>query len=98
VLKRPWEIYSAKLIIISFMEVKGWIRTISTVGIDGLEEAENYPHVHRQDVEISGIPAVQQWSRQCPGSQNKGLYGVSILSRETEWCGVLMMQFVDMFI
>lgn len=76
----------------------GLIYTISTVGVDGLEEAENNPDIHRQNVEISRIPAVQQRSRQGPCTQNEGLHRVGILSRKTEWCSILMVQFMNMLV
>jgi len=68
---------------------------VATVCIDGLEETENDPCVHRDDVKVGGEVAVDEGSEDRASTKDEDLCRVCVLGGETEGCGVLVMDLVD---
>lgn len=64
----------------------GKVHTVSTVSIDGLEEAEHDPEVDGDDVQVRGEVAVQEGAEDGACAQDEDFSGVCVLGRKTEWC------------
>lgn len=80
------------------LEEDNRVRTVSTVGINGLEQPQHNPDVDGEYVEVPGKHAVKDRTSQGSESEDEYLSGVSILGRETEWCRIFVMKLVDMFV
>jgi hypothetical protein len=68
------------------------------VRIDGLEEAEQNPDVHGENVEVSREITVQQRARDGACSKDHDLGGVGVFSGKAEGCRVLVMDLVDVLV
>lgn len=73
-------------------------RTVSTVGINGLEQPEHDPDVDGEDVEITGESAVKDGAGQCSESKNEDLSRMGILGSKAKWRRVLVVEFVNMLV
>ena len=71
---------------------------VTTVSIDSLEQAEDNPDVHGEDVEISSNENPEDWHTDCAGSEDHHLDWRSVFSSETEWRRVLMVDLVDVLV
>ena len=72
--------------------------TVSGMGIDGLEETEGDPDVDGDYVQVWLDPAVKQWSENCPRSEDHDFERMCVLGGETERCGILVVELVNMFV
>ena len=66
--------------------------------IDGLEETERDPHVHREDVKVAAEGAVEERASDRAGSEDQHLSGVGILCSKTEGRRVLVVDLVDVLV
>jgi len=71
---------------------------VSAVSIDGLEETENDPDVHGEDVEVSGAKNVKNRASDCSSTENEDLGRMSVLSSKAEGSRVFVVNFVDVLI
>lgn len=71
---------------------------VTAVRIDGLEETEGDPHIHGEDVEVSGEIAIKKGAENGACTQDGNFCGMRILCSESEGCRVLVMDFMDVFI
>lgn len=71
---------------------------VSAVGIDGLEEPENDPCVHGQDVQVAGDGAPENWRADGWDTEKHNLDRGGVLSGEAERRRVLVVNFVDIFV
>jgi hypothetical protein len=73
-------------------------KVVPAVRIDSLEHTDCDPRVHGQDVEILCNGAIQ--NRRSDGSETKGhdFDGGRVLGGETEGCGVLVVDLVDVLV
>lgn len=72
--------------------------TISGMGINGLEKTEGDPDVDGDYVQVWLDPAVEQWSENCPRSKDHDFERMCVLGGETEGCGILVVELVNMFV
>jgi hypothetical protein len=73
-------------------------RTVSTVGINGLEQPQHNPEVHSDYVEVSSKNTVKYGTSQGSESEDEYLCRVSILGCQTERGRILVMNFVDILV
>ena len=65
---------------------------VSTMSIDGLEETENDPDVHGEDVEVAGAENVENRSSDGSGTEDENFSQMGVLSSEAKgsriylWC------------
>jgi hypothetical protein len=72
--------------------------TVSGMGIDGLEKSQGDPDVDGDYVQVLPDPAVEQWSENCPRSEDHDLERMRVLGGETEGRRILVVELVDMFV
>ena len=72
--------------------------TISTVGIDSLEQPEDDPDVDGDNVEVLSEVAVDERAEDGASSKDENLSGVSVLSGQTEGRRVLVVDFVNVLV
>jgi len=68
---------------------------VARVRVDGLEQAQNDPDIHGQNVKILGNAAEDDRSTDSAETQKHDLDGRGVFSSETEWCRVLMVNLVN---
>ena len=68
------------------------------MGIDGLEKSEGDPDVDGDYVQVLPDPAVEQWSENCPCSEDHDLERMCVLGSETEGRRILVVELVNMFV
>lgn len=68
---------------------------IAAVCVDGLEQAENNPEIHGQNVQVSGDGTPEDGAANCPQTETHDLNGRSIFSGQTEGGRILVVDFVD---
>ena len=73
-------------------------KLVAAVRVDGLEQAESDPYVYRQDVQVASDGAPEDGRTDGWDSEKHDFDRRSVLSGETEWCGVLVVNFVDVLI
>ncbi len=73
-------------------------RTIATVRIDSLEQAEGDPYVHGDDVEVLCKVAVDEWADEGARSKDEHLGGMRVFCGEPEGRGVLVVDFVNVLV
>lgn len=71
---------------------------ISAVSIDGLEEAEDDPDVHREDVKVASGENPKDGHHDGAESENQHFNWRCVLSGETEWRRILVMNLVDVLV
>ena len=71
---------------------------VSTVSIDGLEETEDDPDVHGEDVEVAGAKDIENWTSDCPSTEDEDFCWMGVLSSKTEGGRVLVVNFVDVLV
>lgn len=64
----------------------------------GLEESEDDPSVHCDEMQILGDGTIQNWRADSTHSQNHDFEWMRVLSRETKWCRVFVVQFVNVLV
>ena len=75
--------------------VKGPWELVSGVSIDGLEETENDPDVHGDDVEVSSEGDPDDWDTDGSKTKSHHFNGRGEFSGNSEWGGVLVVELVD---
>ena len=73
-------------------------KIVSAVSVDGLEETENDPDVHGEDVEVSGVKNVKHWTGDRSSAENEDLSRMGEFSGKTERSRVFVVNFVDVFV
>lgn len=68
------------------------------MGINGLEKTEGDPDVDGDYVQVLLDPAVEQWSENCPRSEDHDFERMCVLGGKTEGCGILVVELVNMFV
>jgi len=68
------------------------------VGINGLEESQHDPEVYSDYVEISSENTVEYGTSQSPETEDEYLCRVGVLGSQTERGGILVVNFVDIFV
>lgn len=68
------------------------------MSIDGLEETENDPYVHGEDVEVTGAEDVKNGAGDRSSTENKDFSRMGVLRSEAEGGRVLVMNFVNVLI
>jgi len=71
---------------------------VSTVSIDGLEETEDDPDVHGEDVEVASAKDIENWTSDCPSTEDEDFRWMGVLSSKTEGGRVLVVNFVDVLV
>lgn len=71
---------------------------VAGVGVDGLEQAEDDPDVHGDDMQFLGDGAEDDGDSDRSESEDHGFQRRCILCCQTEWCAVLVMKLVDQLI
>lgn len=72
--------------------------TITTVRVDGLEEAEGYPDVNREDVQVAREVAIENGACNGPRAENEDFSGMRIFGGKAEWRRVLVVDLVNVLI
>lgn len=75
--------------------VKAPWKLVAAVGVDGLEQAENDPQIHGQNVQISGDGTPEDGAANCAQTETHDLNGRSIFSGQTEGGRILVVNFMD---
>ena len=68
------------------------------MSINSLEEPQHDPNVDGDDVQVRGEEAVDERAKDRTSAEDKHFSGVSVFSRQAEWCGVLVMDLVDVLV
>ena len=68
------------------------------MGIDGLEEAEDDPDVHGEDVEVASAKDVENRTSDRSSTEDEDLGWVGVLGGKAEGSRVFMVDFVDVFV
>ena len=68
---------------------------VTAVGIDGLEETEDNPEIHCQDMELASNQNPDDWSKDRAKTEYHDFNGRCVLSSQSEWSRVLMVDLVD---
>lgn len=71
---------------------------VTAVRINGLEDTEDDPNIHCQDVEILGDSAPQDWDTDATETEDHDLNGRGVLGSQTERSRVLVVDFVDVLV
>ena len=71
---------------------------VATVRIDSLEQTDDDPGVHGQDVEILGDGAPNDGASDGTKTENHDFDGRGVLSSQTEGSGVLVVDLVDVLV
>lgn len=71
---------------------------IARVRVNSLEQTANDPDVHGQNVQVLGDGTPQDWRANGSQAQNHDFDRRSVFSCETEWCRVLVVDFVDVLV
>jgi hypothetical protein len=106
VLERPGKVFTRgrkrKCQWLAFFDIKRRARryrlTVSGMGIDGLEKTEGDPDVDGDYVQVWLDPAVEQRSKNCPCSEDHDFERMCVLGGETERCGILVVELVNVFV
>ena len=78
------------------MQAEGQV--VARVSVDGLEEAEHDPEVHREDMEVVCYGAVEERCGYCPESEDHDFDWRCVFCGHAERRGVLVVDFVDVFV
>ena len=68
---------------------------VTTVGINGLEQTQDNPNVHGEDVKVSGESAPEDGATDGTKAQEHHFNRRRVLGSQTERSGVLMVNLVD---
>jgi hypothetical protein len=68
------------------------------MGINGLEKTEGDPDIDGDYVQVLPDPAVEQWSENCPRSEDHDFERMCVLGGKTEGRGILVVELVNMFV
>ena len=68
------------------------------MSIDGLEESEGDPDVHREDMKVATECTVQERAGDRARAENHDLSRVSVLRSKTERCRVLVVDLVNVLV
>ena len=98
VLKRPGEVCTVHIELIGREGAKERGHTVTAVRIDGLEETERDPDVHRENVEVAGEVAEEERAADGAGAEDEDLERVGVLGCETEGRRVLVVDLVDVLV
>lgn len=71
---------------------------VAGVRVDGLEETENDPGVHGQDVKVLGDGAPQDGAADGAEAEDHDFDGRCVFCCQAEWCGVLVVDLVDVLV
>lgn len=71
---------------------------IAGVCVDGLEQTEDDPNVHGQDVEVARERAVQDGTTDGAKAENHDLNGGCVFGSQTKGSGVLVVNLVDVLV
>jgi hypothetical protein len=71
---------------------------VATVSIDSLEEAEDNPEIHGQDMELTSDQNPNDWNTDSAKAENHDFNGRCILGSQSEWSRVLMVDLVDVLV
>ena len=69
--------------------------TITTVSVGSLKQAQDYPNINREDIDIASEGGVEDKAASGTGSKNHDFSGMGIYRCKTKRCRVLVMNFVD---
>lgn len=73
-------------------------KLVATVGIDGLEQTSDDPHVHGQDVEVLGDGAVEDRRTNGTETEDQHLNWRCVLSSQAERSRVVVVDLVDVLV
>jgi len=71
---------------------------VSAVSIDGLEETEDDPDVHGEDVEVASAKDVEDRTSDRPSTEDEDFSWVGVLGGKAEGSRILVMNFVDVLV
>jgi hypothetical protein len=71
---------------------------VAAVSIDSLEETEDNPEIHGQDMELTSDQNPNDWYTNSAKTENHDFNGRCILGSQSEWSRVLMVDFVDVLV
>ena len=68
------------------------------MSIDSLEQSQHDPNVDRDDVQVRGEEAVGERAKNRASAKDEHFSGVSVFSSEAEWCGVLVVNLMNVLV
>ena len=68
------------------------------MSIDGLEETEDDPDVHGEDVEVASAKDVEDRTSDRPSTEDEDFSWVGVLGGKAEGSRILVMNFVDVLV
>ena len=71
---------------------------VSAVSINSLEETEDDPDVHGEDVEVAGAKDVEDRTSDRPSTEDEDFSWMGVLGGKAEGSRVFMVDFVDVFV
>lgn len=71
---------------------------VATVGIDSLEQAQDNPGVHGENMQVTSDSTPEDRAADGPEAENHHFNRGSIFSSQTKRCGILMVDFVNGFV
>lgn len=71
---------------------------VATVGIDSLEQAQDNPGVHGENMQVTGDSTPEDRAADGPKAENHHFNRGSIFGSQTKGCGILMVDFVNGFV
>jgi len=71
---------------------------VTAVSIDGLEETEDDPDVHGENVEVASAKDVENRTSDCPSAEDEDLGWMCVLGSKAEGSRVFVVNFVDVLV
>ena len=71
---------------------------VSTVSIDGLEETEDDPNVHGEDVEVAGANDVEDRPSDRSSTKDEDFSRVGVFCSKAEGSRIFVVNFVDVLV
>lgn len=78
--------------------VEGPGELVAGVGVDGLEDTQDDPDVHGQNVQILGDCAPEDWCANSTEAKDHNFDRRGVFCGEAEGCGVLVVDLVDVLV
>ena len=73
-------------------------KIVAAMRIDGLKQAQRNPDIHGQNVEVPGDGAPEDGRADRGYAEKHDFDRRGVLGGEAEWCGVLVVDFVDVLV
>jgi hypothetical protein len=73
-------------------------RTIATVCVNGLEQAQRDPNIDSENMEVASKVTIEHGSSDRPSAKDEHLSGVGVLCSKTERRRILVVELVNVFV